>query len=286
MRKILLLLGIIAISMNSVYAADCGTISCSGKQKPRSVTFSTLTGMNFFAEKIGNAVIKHSIKKESQGIYKVNLQSYNLSALKKGIFKSLEIKGKDTVTDGIYISNMKLKTICNYNHIEIDNKYNVAIFQEPFAMGYAFQFTEDDLNKTMKSGAYKEMIRKVNSIGNANKLFNISSTSAKIQNSKLYYTIVANIPLLKLKQSITVETDMKARSGQIVLNDTRLVTDTFSIDMSKLDKILNYLNPLEFAMNVFDDEYAKAKIEEITIKDNTINLSGIFTIDAGTETEL
>lgn len=286
MKKLMLLLGIIAISANSVQAVSCDSFSCPANPGVRSVTLTTLTGVNFFTEKIANAVIKHSITKDSQGAYKVNLQSYNVPALKKGIFKSLEINGKDTITDGIYISNLKFKTICNYNHIEIDNKYKVARFQQPFAMAFAFQFTEDDLNKTMKSAAYKEMIRKVNSIGNTNKIFNISSTSAKIKNDKLYYSITANVPLLKLKQTLTVETGMRARSGEIVLNDTRLVTNSFSLDMSKLDVILNYLNPLEFAMNVFDDEYINAKIQEITIKDGKINLSGIFTIDAGTETEL
>ena len=284
MKKILLLLGILAFSTVQVQAITCDEFSCPTKPNKNSISISNLTGVNFVAEKIGNSIIKHAIKKDSKGTYKVNLQSYNITTLKKGVFKSLEVNGTDTVTDGIYISKLKLKTICNYNYIEINNKMKTATFHEPFGMVYAFQFNENDLNATMKSPAYKEMIRKLNSIGNSYKLFNISSTSAKIENSKLYYTITANVPFLKLKQDITIETGLRARNGQIVLNETKLISDNFKIDISKLEKVLNYLNPLEFALNIFDDEYANTKIEEITIKDNVINLSGILIIDAGVVT--
>ena len=153
-------------------------------------------------------------------------------------------------------------------------------------MAYALQLTEEDLNKTMQSAAYKEMIRKINGIGNSYKLFNISSTSVKINNNKLYYTFNAKIPLLKMNQDITIETDIRARAGQIVLNDAKLVSNNFKIDMSKLERILNYLNPLEFAMGIFDGQDAKTKIEEITIKDNMVNLTGIMAIEEGTVTDL
>lgn len=286
MKKILLLLGLLVFSTVPALAVSCDDFACPSDVSEKSISISNLTGVNFLAEKIGNSIIKHSLKKESQGKYKVNLQSYNTSALKKGIFKSLEINGTDTVTDGIYISKLKFKTICNYNYIEIDNKQKTATFQKPFGMVYAFQFNEDDLNKTMKSSAYKELIRQLNSIGNSYKLFNITSTSAKIEDSKFYYTMTANIPFIKLKQDITIETGLKVRNGHIVLNDTQLVTDSFRIDISKLEKVLNYLNPMEFAMNIFDEEYANTKIEEITIKDNVINMSGIFTVDEGIVTGL
>ena len=56
--------------------------------------------------------------------------------------------------------------------------------------------------------------------------------------------------------------------------------------MNKLEKLINYLNPLEFSLGIFDDDYAKTKVQEITIKDNVINLSGIVVIDEGTVTEI
>jgi len=286
MKKILVILGVLVMSAGMGCASGCDDFRCPANPYDGTLSFSNFTGVNFLAERLGNAIIKKAILKNSKGKYKVNLQSYNTTALKRGEFKSLEIKGTDTVTEGIYISNVKLKTLCDYNYIEINNKDNVAIFQKPFGMLYTLQFNQNDLNSTMQGASYKEMIRKINSIGNTYKLFNISSTSAKIENNKLYYTFNAVIPLLKMKQDITLETDIRARGGQIVLNNAKLVSNSFKVDMSKLQKILNYLNPLEFAMGIFAEQDAKTKIEEITIKDNIINLTGIMVIEEGTVTDL
>lgn len=286
MKKILVILGVLVFTSGMGHAFSCDDFRCPTNPYEGTLSFSNITGVNFLAERIGNVLIKKAILKDSKGKYKVNIQSYNTTALKRGEFKSLEINGVDTLTDGIYISKVKFKTLCDYNYIEINNRDKIAIFQQPFGMAYALQISQDDLNKTMQSAAYKEMIRKINGIGNSYKLFNISSTSAKIENNKLYYTFNASIPLLKMKQDITIETDIVARGGQIVLNDARLVSNNFKIDMSKLERILNYLNPLEFTMGIFDGQDAKTKIQEITIKDNIINLIGVMAIEEGTVTDL
>jgi hypothetical protein len=244
-----------------------------------------LTGTNFLAEKIGNLVIKKAIKKDSKGKYKVNLQSYNLTALKKGIFKSLEIDGTDTVTDEIYVSKVKLKTLCDYNYVDINNKDNTATFMEPFAMSFALQITENDLIKTMESKSYTELLRRVNSIGNTSKLFNIVSTKAKIEDNKLYYIMSVGIPFVKAKQDITIETDFKVRNGEIALNNTKLVTNVFKFDISKLEKIINYLNPLEFSMGILENQEVQTQVKEITINDNKIDISGVFTVEKGFVTE-
>ena len=286
MKKMLMVLCLLILTAGTGHAMSCDDFRCPLNPYENSFSLSNITGVNFLAERIGNSIIKKAILKESQGKYKVNLQSYNMGALKKGIFRSLEINGSDTVTDGIYISKVKFKTICDYNYIEIDNRLKTATFQEPFGMAYAFSLNQVDLNKTMQSNSYKEMIRKINNIGNTSKIFNVSSTSAKIENNKLYFTFRAAVPLLKMKQDITLETGIKARNGKIILNDTKLVTNSFKLDMSKLEKLINYLNPLEFSLGVFDSEYAATKVEEITIKDNTINISGIVVIEEGTVTDI
>lgn len=285
MKKLALILGLM-LTINT--AANAGTygMTCPANPYSQSIGLSNITGINFLSEKIANAIIKKAILKDSKGKYKVDMQSYNLSSLKQGIFKSLEVTGKDTVTDGVYISNIKLKTLCDYNYIALDNKNKTATFKEDFNMAYALQFTEDDLINTMQTNRqYLEMIRKANSIGNASKLFNIVSTSAKIKDNKLYYTMKVAIPLIKKRPEIVIETDMKARNGEIVLNDSKLVTDSFKLDMSKLEKILNFLNPLEFAMGIFEEKQAVSKVQEITIQNNTVNIIGTFTIPKDVVTE-
>ena len=285
MKKIALVLGLMFMLGSSVNASSY-EFSCPTNPYSTSIGLSNITGINFLAERTADMLIKNAILKDSKGKYKVDMQSYNISSLKKGIFKSLEINGKDTNTDGIYISNIKLKTLCDYNYIELDNKNNTAKFKENFLMAFALQFTQDDLINTMQSNRhYLELIRKANSIGNASKLFNIVSTSAKIQDNKMYYVMKVAIPLIKKRPEIVIQTDLKARAGEIIIDDSHLITNSFSLDMSKLDKILNYLNPLEFAMGIFEEKQAVTKVHEITIQNNTINVTGTLNVPKDVVTE-
>ena len=262
-------------------AADYSDFRCSSNPYAGRVSYSNIIGTNFLSEKVANAVIRKELLKESKGKYKVNLQSYNLSALKKGIFKSLEITGTDTNTDEVYASSVKFKSICDYNYIEINNKEKTTTFREPFGMTFVIKLTEDDLNKTMQGKQYAEIIRKANNIGNTYKLFNISASSVKIKDNKLYYKLSVMVPLLKAKQDLVIETAVKVRGGDIMLAETNLVTESYRFDISKLDKVLNYLNPLNFSMKIFEKEEADMYIQEVTIKDGSVNIAGFATVDKG-----
>ncbi len=279
MKKILLILGLLLTSIYPASAIECSSFQCPQNPYENGVSISNITGMNYLSEKIANILLTREIKKDSEGKYTVNLQSYNISALKAGKFKSLEIIGQNTVTDGIYASYIRLKTICDYNYIEVNNKLKTTTFKENFGMAYAVTFTEEDLNSTIDHSTYGEMIRKVNSIGNSYKLFNIVSSSVKITDNKLFYIMNVAVPLLNIKKDIVVQTDMKVRNGEIILADANVVTENFKFDVNKLAAIINYLNPLEFSMKLFDNKYADMTVKEININNNKINVSGIITVD-------
>lgn len=285
MKKILVLLGAIVISSTSAFATDCSSFKCPANPYSDNLSISNVTGTNFLAERIANTIIKKQILRDSQGKYKVNLESYNIAALKKGIFKSLEITGEDTVTDGIYASMIKLRTVCDYNYIEINNKEKTTTFKEDFGMAYAVQFTESDLNKTMANSQYTDLIRKVNSIGNTTKMFNISSTSAKIINNKLVYVMRVAVPLLNLKKDVAIQTDLKVRNGEIIIDEAELMTEAMKVDVNKLLKLVNYLDPLDFSMELMKNKDANMQVKEVNIKDNKINVSGLITVAKDVVTE-
>lgn len=285
MKKILVLLGAIVISSGSAFATDCGNFKCPTNPYSDSMSISNVTGTNFLAERIANTIIKKQILKDSKGKYKVNLESYNVAALKKGIFKSLEITGEDTVTDGIYASMIKLRTVCDYNYIEINNKEKTTTFKEDFGMAYAVQFTESDLNKTMANSQYTDLIRKVNSIGNTTKMFNITSTSAKIINNKLVYVMRVAVPLLNIKKDVAIQTDLKVRNGEIIIDEAELMTEAMKFDVNKLLKLVNYLDPLDFSMELMKNKDANMQVKEVSIKDNKINVSGLITVYKDVVTE-
>lgn len=285
MKKILVLLGAIVISSGAAFSADCSSFKCPANPYSDDLSISNVTGTNFLAERIANTIIKKQILRDSQGKYKVNLESYNIAALKKGIFKSLEITGEDTVTDGIYASMIKLRTVCDYNYIEINNKEKTTTFKEDFGMAYAVQFTESDLNKTMANSQYTDLIRKVNSIGNTTKMFNISSTSAKIINNKLVYVMRVAVPLLNLKKDVAIQTDLKVRNGEIIIDEAELMTEAMKVDVNKLLKLVNYLDPLDFSMELMKNKDANMQVKEVSIKDNKINVSGLITVAKDVVTE-
>lgn len=285
MKKILVLLGAIVISSGAAFSADCSSFKCPANPYSDNLSISNVTGTNFLAERIANTIIKKQILRDSQGKYKVNLESYNIATLKKGIFKSLEITGENTVTDGIYASMIKLHTICDYNYIEINNKEKTTTFKEDFGMAYAIQFTESDLNKTMANSQYTDLIRKVNSIGNTTKMFNISSTSAKIINNKLVYVMRVAVPLLNIKKDVAIQTDLKVRNGEIIIDEAELMTEAMKVDVNKLLKLVNYLDPLDFSMELMKNKDANMQVKEVSIKDNKINVSGLITVDKDVVTE-
>ncbi len=285
MKKILVLLGAMLISTCAGYSITCEGFECPQNPYDGNLSISNVTGTNFLAEQITNYLIKKQILKDSTGKYKVNLESYNFTALRDGKFKSLEITGSDTVTDGVYASLIKLKTLCDYNYIDIDNKDNTITFKENFGMAFAIQFSADDLNKTMQNRRYGEIIRRVNNIGNTYKMFNIISSSVEIKDNKLNYIMKVSIPILNVKKDITVETNLAVHNGEIIFDEASLNTEYFKVDIDKLSSLLNYLNPLEFSMKIMKNDYANLHIKEINITDEKINVSGIITVDKNVITE-
>lgn len=275
MNKFALILGMVfTLSASSVMA--CEDFQCAPAPKQK-LSISNVVGVNPLAEKIANAIVTKQIKKEAKGKFSSKIESYNIKSLKQGIFKSLEINGRDVEAEGIYVSTVKFKTICDYNHIVYNDKDNSLTFKENFAVAYAVQFTEDDLNRTIANSSYGDLIRKINGIGNAYKIFNIASNSVSIKDDALYYNL--RVVLFNMKQDISIKTDFKVRNGEIVLNDANISSGVLKLDVNRLNKLINYLNPLEFSMNLFENKNANMQIKEMTISDDKINISGIVTVD-------
>ena len=50
------------------------------------------------------------------------------------------------------------------------------------------------------------------------------------------------------------------------------------MDLQKLDFILNYLNPLDFSVQILDNKDAKVSVDNVDIKNNQIVTSGVVVI--------
>lgn len=274
MKKVILIL----MLLTSVAYAQCD-LQCTepyGLTSSVSRFFSTVTGQNFLAEKIGASLLKKAIKKDIEsGSIKTDLQSFSVRDLKAGKFKSLVISGKDINVQGISITLFEIKTLCDFNYL-VDNKKGDVIVMEDMPMALNVVITEDDLNKTMVSSDYKRLINDVNSL--AGGIFEINSTYVKLKNNKMYYVIKYNIPFVRKSKEVVLCAGLRVYNGSIMLADTKFAGANTSLDINKFSKLLNYINPLDFSAKILENKDAKINIQNVKIEDKKITIDGKVTV--------
>lgn len=280
MKKIVLGL-VLLLAVQGAQAQDCSTLKCPA---PYDLTsgfsrgMSTVTGQKFLSEKIGEKLVKKAIKKKIvSGDIKADLDAYSVRDLKAGRFKSLEVSGKNVDIQGIYVSSFNAKTLCNFNYIANDKRGNYIV-KEDIPVSFNAVVTEEDLNKTMNSSDYKRMIDDINSIGGNFNIFQITSTNIKLKNNKMYYVLKYSMPFVRKTKELVISADLNVENGQIVLANTTFLNNSLSLDVDKLSKLINYINPLDFSAKILENKDAKFNIENVKISDGKIVVDGSMTI--------
>ena len=280
MKKIILSF-VLLLAVQGVQAQDCSTLKCPA---PYDLTsgfsrgMSTVTGQKFLSEKIGEKLVKKAIKKNiTSGDIKVNLDAYSVRDLKAGRFKSLEINGKNVDIQGVYISSFNAKTLCNFNYIANDKRGNYIV-KEDIPASFNAIITEEDLNKTMLSSDYKRMIDDINSIGGTLNIFQITSTNIKLKNDKMYYVLKYSMPFVRKTKELVITANLKVENGQIELANTSFLNNSMALDVDKLSKLINYINPLDFSAKILENKDAKFNIETVNISNGKITIDGNMTI--------
>ncbi len=278
MKKIVLLLGMLLIANTSAMAACKYNCVAPYDMNNKFRTFvGAVSGVNFTAEKVGQKVVKKAFNKvATNDNLKVKLDSYSAKDLKNGIFKSMSIEGQDVNVNDIYLSYLKLDTLCNFNYIkQVDNE---VVFMEDFPMSFDIRMTATDINKTMQSEKYQRIINDLNQLGNSIGGVKISSTKVAVKSSKFYYIIGIAIPFIRTEQKLVINSDLVVKKGKIDFANTKLVSDAFSIDLKKIDFILNYLNPLDFSVNILDNKEAKVSVDSVSVQNSVIHTKGVVII--------
>lgn len=279
MKKFVLFLMAVILTSSLSYGANCEykCVTPYDKAGKFSSFIGRVSGANFIATKIGQKIIKKSVAKNIQTNknLKIDLKSYSPSDLNKGIFKSLSIKGENVNIDGIYLTSFEIHTLCDFNYIQY-NKNGDVTFKEDFPMAFALVMSADDVNNTIKSEKYNKIIQDLNILSVAG--IKVTSTKASIRGNKFYYTINVSIPFVKKIQQLVIAADVNVKNGKIDFKNTRLASNSLKFDLQKVDTIMNYLNPLDFSANIFDNKSAKVYIKNIAIKNNLINVDGIVVV--------
>ena len=279
MKKIILLLGMLLLT-NSVSMAAC-EYNCVEPYNMNSgfrTFLSGVSGLNFMTEKAAQRLLKREISKVAKNDFlEVKLDSYSSKDLKNGIFKSLSVSGRNVNINDIYMSDLYMSTLCDFNYIKQSD--GDVVFMEDFPMSFKFVMKDSDINKTIKSNRYQKIINDLNNIANSYGVgLKISSSKISIKANKLYYVIGLSIPFVRKEQRLIMNSDLCVKNGKIDFVNTKLVSDSFVLDMKKVDFILNYLNPLDFSVNILDNKDAKVSVENVDIRNNSIVADGVVVI--------
>lgn len=268
---------LIILSATQALAGCDYTDKCSPKPydltSKTSQNISKFTGSTFLAEKVGQAIIKHELKKATKENFKVKIDSYSMQDLINGRFKSLQISGKNLEIEGAYLTSLELKTLCCFNYV--DYKKSPMQFKENMVMGFTTKISDLDLRRTMKSGGYLDKLNSIKLSGLGITFFKLEGADIKIKNNKLYFTMKVTSQLFLSKpMDVVVAADLKVEDGRIVMTKVDFVNAYTRLDLSKITYLLNAINPLNFSLDILENKNTKMSVQNVNIVGDKITVNG------------
>ena len=272
MKKIFIILAMLLFTVGNCFAkCEYNCVEPYDLSNGFSRFMSTVTGSRALGNTVAQSILKKQIAKNIEGKLDVDIKSYSVKDLKKGIFKSITIKGKNVDLDGVAFTSIKMQTLCKFNYISFEKE---PVFKEDLPIAFYVELTQDDLNKTMQTENYKRIISDVNRLGGS--VFKVVSSRINIHDDKLYYILKVAVPFVRKTQNIVLESDLKVSHGEIDFANTRLVNG--GISLKNIDKVINFLNPLDFSLNILENKNADLAVENVKINGNKIIADGIILI--------
>lgn len=285
MKRIVLTFGIIVLTAAQAFAGCSYSDKCSPKAYDVSgktaQAVSKYSGATFIAEKIAQAIIKKELKKATKEKFKVKIKSFSAGDLAHGRFKSLEVTGKNLEIEGTYLSLFEMKTLCNFNYVELGK--NSIKFKENMVLSYKMEVTNDDLRKTMQSSGYLDRLNSVNLNALGITFLKLTGADIQIKNNKLYFTINVTSSLLFSKPlKMVIAADLKVEDGRIVVTKIDFVNMFTRVNLSEAAYLLNAINPLNFSLDILENKKSKMNIQSVDIIGDKITVTGTIFIPKNT----
>lgn len=277
MKKFLLIFSLmtfIAIPAfaNCNYIGNCAPQAYNLSSKKWQLISMRLGG-TLLSEKIAEARVKEELKKITKQKFDVSVKSYSIQDLLGGRFKSITISGRNLDINGVYLTSLELKTLCDFNYVQFDN--DPIQFKENMILGFSTVISDEDLMKTMQSSGYLNKLNCVNVHGCGITFFKLSGAGVDLENNKLHFKIrVTSQLLLEKPLDIDMSTDLNAKNGRIVLTKIDLKNVVKGVDLSKVANQLNSFNPLTFSLEVLENKNTKMCINNVEIVGNKIIING------------
>ena len=285
MKKILFLSIALILSFNSSYAKDYSEFcSTNSANKTFLGNIASISGYNLISRNIIEGQIAKALKKETNSKFDVKIDSFFGTNVNNGEFKSLKANSDNIFYNGIYMSDVNIETICDYNKVDYKNK--TLAFDENLALKYSASITQDDLDKLLKESSYQKTLDKMNSDSTISSLIQIKNSNIKIKDDKLEITYNI-LPLAKLDAisifknkikpiKITIGANLKIEDGNIELCD--LDFNNVKAKYNNLIPVINMLNPLSFDVDIDKITKGELDIENVKIANSKILIEGSLLI--------
>lgn len=286
MKKLTLLLMIFCLSLSPAFAVCDYSPFCPPAAphltSKMGQSISKSIGATFLSEMVAEKKIKKDLQKITGANFNVAVKSYSFQDFVHGRFKSIVITGKNLDIHGTYLTYLELKTLCNFNYVQINK--NPIRFKENMIVSFKTTISDSDLMKTMESNGYLDRLNCVDVKGCGITFFKLSGADVNIKENKLYFTIRVTSQLLLAKPlDIIMTTDLKVEDGRIVLTKVNMENLPKGIDLSKVAYHLNAMNPLTFTLNVLENKNTKMCIKSVNIVGDKITVDGNIFIPKNTK---
>ena len=265
MKKILLLFIVMLLVVNYSSAA----VDRLSQEYLQSTNHFTITKP--LAEMVAKKAIRRALKKETGTNFDIKFEGYTTSSIKRGVFKYIELEGKDVKVDNVVVPYVHLKSLTDYNYV--DYTKTPIVFKSDMTYAYDLLLDDEAINAALKDSDYMKVLTKVNKI--ARPFFVIKGVRTKIVNDKMYIITDYNLPIAITKdKSFVAQSDFEVVNGKIKAKNVRIDTSYGNLGLNKVANLINYLNPLEFTLDILDDNKQKGTIENINIVDNKVKVDG------------
>lgn len=265
MKKFLTFLFASIIFSSSVLAVDKYSVDYLRNKKH-------LSPVSPLVESVVQNEIKKSLKKETGANFKVKFKAYNLSSLKAGIFKYIEITGKNVTVEDIFVPYLRFYSISDYNRI--DYAKNPIEMKSDMVYAYELNLSEKSINDALKTKEYQKIIQKVNK--KAYPLFVLHDVKVRIRNNRVYIIMDYNFPINPAPKNKTffVSSDFSAENGIIKAKNIGIDKVYGNVPLDKVANLINLLEPLSFTLDMMNSKKCKGKTENIKMVDNILQING------------
>ncbi len=254
------------------YPTRCATYTPTRMSKT-SQFFSNATGSTFLVEKIAQGIIQRELKQATNQNFKAEVKAFSVADTIGGKFKSLTITGNNVLVEGIKFSSLTIKTVCEYNHIDV--RSHPLKFNENVVLDFSMEFSGEDLKTTAQDPRYYQLINKADmkEIGIAS--YKINQQTIGIENDKLCFTMNAKPTGPYKPIDIVTSTDLKIEDGKIVSSHVNLVNVASDFDFTELSNLPQKIKTLNCKLNLFGNKNTEVQVQKVYVQNDKLFVSGM-----------